>query len=102
MSAPISSRTDTFSCRWWPMGGSMNSSLYGSLAALAATMAAGCVFVTAGHQQEAIDATCVVSGHVTNWRKDARPIVVVLLRHDESQERPWRVADHFVLDQPGR
>ena len=82
----------------------MNSNFHASVVALAALAltAAGCAFIAAGNQQAAIDATCVISGRVETARKDASPIVVVLLRQQEGQERPWRVADHFVLDQPGR
>jgi pimeloyl-ACP methyl ester carboxylesterase len=71
-------------------------------AAFLTGLPSGCSFIAAGQQQEIIDATCVISGQVTTAKKDSRPIVVVLVQRVEGQERPWRVADHFVLDEPGR
>jgi pimeloyl-ACP methyl ester carboxylesterase len=71
------------------------------LAALAA-LPSGCAFIAASQQQTAIDATCMISGSVSIAGKDSHPIVVVLVRREEGQERPWRVADYFVMDEPGR
>src|SRR5262245_39882715 len=80
----------------------MNRAFAGVFLLLVAVLLSGCPFIAAEQQQELIDATCVISGQVTTARKEPRPIDVVLLRREEGQERPWRVADHFVLDQPGR
>src|SRR4051794_11133434 len=72
------------------------------LLALLASLPSGCTFIAAKQQQTAIDATCQISGRVSIARKDSYPIVVVLVRREEGQERPWRVADYFVMEEPGR
>ena len=57
-------------------------------------------------QQEKLDATCVITGSVSNAGKDPHPLVVVLFLQDERREsvasRGWHVVDHFVLERPGR
>ena len=50
-------------------------------------------------QQAKIDAACLVGGRVDAERKDAVPIIVVLVRQVGEK---WQVADHFVLEGPGR
>ena len=72
---------------------------------LAATLLPGCVFLDASRQQEKLDAMCLISGTAATARKSGAPIVVVLFRRDDKGEasgHPWQVADHFVLEQPGR
>ena len=77
-----------------------------ALATFAAALCAGCMFIAAKEQQQSLDATCLISGSVASARKDASPIVVVLLQQREeaprADARQWRVVDHFVLEAPGR
>src|SRR5688500_5374234 len=66
--------------------------------ALAAALSA-CGMLDVKEQQAKLDAACMVGGRVDAERKDAVPIVVVLVR--QAGEK-WQVADHFVLEGPGR
>lgn len=67
---------------------------------------AGCIFRTVEQQQEKFKAYCMLSGQVRSDQPDsAHPMVVVLARHhggDINQPENWDIADHFVLDGPGR
>jgi pimeloyl-ACP methyl ester carboxylesterase len=77
---------------------------FAALALLLAALPTGCMFVAAHQQQVSLDALCQVSGHASAAGKDASPIVVVLLRRDEAAKPGdplWRIADHFVLEEPG-
>jgi len=80
----------------------MTRSLVAVVAVLLGSLPSGCAFIAASQQQAALDANCIVSGEAASARKDSQPIVVVLLQQQEGQARPWRVVDHFVLDQPGK
>jgi len=54
-------------------------------------------------QQARIDALCEISGSVSVERQAAVPVVVGLLRRTPSEagSPPWRLVDHFVLEEPG-
>ena len=60
---------------------------------------AGCVFRTVREQQARADAVGEISGTVVPARPGAHVLVVVLLRRDTAGTS---IADHFVLERPGR
>jgi len=59
----------------------------------------GCGMLAVKEQQAKLDAVCVFSGRVEAERRDAAPIIVVLVR---GTAESWQVADHFVLEGPGQ
>jgi pimeloyl-ACP methyl ester carboxylesterase len=72
---------------------------------LAGTLLQACVFRDVKEQQAQIDAICRFDGEVAAERRDAAPLVVLLLRQsraDAARVESWELADHFVLEQPGR
>jgi pimeloyl-ACP methyl ester carboxylesterase len=74
------------------------------LLAAAAALAAGCMFADVAKNNEALEATCRISGNVTSARRAPQPIVVVLLRQTDAQPPTtarWRIVDQFVLQHPG-
>jgi pimeloyl-ACP methyl ester carboxylesterase len=74
------------------------------LAAAAAALAAGCMFADVAKNNEALEATCRISGNVTSARRAPQPIVVVLLRQTDAPPPAtarWRIVDQFVLQHPG-
>jgi pimeloyl-ACP methyl ester carboxylesterase len=76
--------------------------LAGLAAAACALLAAGgCVFQDIREQQALIDSACVIEGRATGTSPEARPVVVVLATRSKDAARPWRIVDHFVLEQPG-
>ena len=65
----------------------------------------GCVFLDVKEQQKKADEFCAVEGHASVDRREEKPIVVVLVRKigaDIDRRESWEIADHFVLDRPGR
>jgi len=74
------------------------------VSAIAAALAAGCVFFDVAKQTAAIDATCRISGNVTTAKRAPSPIVVALMRETDAQPQAvarWRVVDYFVMEHPG-
>ena len=61
-------------------------------------LAAGCVFLDVRKQQEKLDAACEVRGSVR--AEDGEHAMVVVLARRAGER--WQIADHFVLEQPGR
>jgi pimeloyl-ACP methyl ester carboxylesterase len=71
---------------------------------LASVLAAGCVFQDVREQQAKLEATCVIDGTTSSAGTTPHPIVVVLARRTlpaDKSERPWQIADHFVMEEPG-
>ena len=66
---------------------------------VSAAVLSGCDLFAVKGQQQKIDATCHISGQVEAELSADAPIVVTLLRPAASK---WQVADHFVLEGPGR
>jgi len=65
----------------------------------------GCVFQDVKEQQARVAANCPVEGEVVAERREAVPLVVLLLRQvgtDPAQRDSWVLADHFVLEGAGR
>jgi pimeloyl-ACP methyl ester carboxylesterase len=77
-----------------------------SMASLACSaVLAGCGFLDVREQQAKMDATCAIGGRVDAERRDAAPLIVVLVRQtgaDPGKRESWQVADHFVLEEPGQ
>ncbi|HEX9184357.1 MAG TPA: hypothetical protein VF876_13975, partial [Burkholderiales bacterium] len=66
---------------------------------------AGCMFRDVKEQQAIIATFCVLEGEVSAERRDAAPLVVVLVWQagaDPRRRESWQVADHFVLEGAGR
>ena len=64
-----------------------------------------CVFLDAKKQQAKLDEFCAIEGRVSAERREQKPIVVVLVRKigaDLDRRESWEIADHFVLEGPGR
>ena len=64
-----------------------------------------CMFLDVKKQQAKIDEFCTFEGRVSAERREQKPIVVVLLRKtgaDLNRRESWDIADHFVLEGPGR
>jgi len=59
------------------------------------------MLLDAREQQALQDERCTITGSVTSARREPTPIVVILFREPDSG-RPRQVADHLVLEQPGR
>jgi pimeloyl-ACP methyl ester carboxylesterase len=64
-------------------------------------LGSACVFQDVREQQALIDASCVIEGRASGSTAEARPIVVVLAARSKDPAQPWRVVDHFVLEQSG-
>ena len=65
----------------------------------------GCMFRDVKEQQQRIATFCLFEGEVAAERREAAPLVVMLLRETGTGAAPnetWELADHFVLDGPGR
>jgi pimeloyl-ACP methyl ester carboxylesterase len=65
----------------------------------------GCVFLDVREQQKIVDEFCTIEGHASVERREHKPVVVVLVRKigaDIDRRESWEIADHFVLDGPGR
>lgn len=65
----------------------------------------GCMFRDVREQQARIATFCQVEGEVATERHEAAPLVVLLLRatgKGSAAGESWELADHFVLDGPGR
>jgi pimeloyl-ACP methyl ester carboxylesterase len=65
----------------------------------------GCVFQDVRTQQAKLETFCKIDGTVATEHDHAGPVLVGLLRHtggalDDLQN--WNLADHFVLESPGR
>ena len=72
---------------------------------LLCTALQGCMFRDVREQQARIAAFCQFEGEVAAERTEAAPLVVMLLREsakDAASGEPWELADHYVLDGPGR
>ena len=64
----------------------------------------GCVFRDVKEQQARIATFCQLDGEVRAARRDAGPLVVLLLRQtgkDISVRESWELADHFVVEDAG-
>jgi len=64
----------------------------------------GCMFFDVAKQREIIESYCVIEGEAAAERRDAAPLIVVLVRQtgeDPGQRASWELADHFVLEEPG-
>jgi len=75
------------------------------LAVAALSLLAACGMLHVKEQQAKLDALCRVSGTVDAERKAAAPLVVVLVRQvgaDAALRQSWQLADHYVLEGPGR
>jgi len=65
----------------------------------------GCGLFAVKEQQAKLDAFCRVGGQIDAERRDKVPLVVVLARlagDDPAKAESWKIADHFVLERPGR
>lgn len=63
------------------------------------------MFLDVRAQQKKADEFCAVEGHASVDRVEEKPVVVVLVRKigaDIDRRESWEIADHFVLDRPGR
>jgi pimeloyl-ACP methyl ester carboxylesterase len=69
------------------------------LAVVVAIAVSGCGLFAVKGQQQKLDAACQISGQVEAELGADAPIVVALLRLDAGR---WQIADHFVLEGPGR
>jgi pimeloyl-ACP methyl ester carboxylesterase/uncharacterized protein (DUF2141 family) len=72
---------------------------------LLAAALSGCGMLHVKEQQAKIDAFCTISGQVEAERRDASPLIVVLARQtgaDVTRRDSWQIADHYVLEEPGR
>jgi pimeloyl-ACP methyl ester carboxylesterase len=67
---------------------------------LCALSTASCMFLDAREQQQRLAETCTISGNVTSAREKPGAVVVVLAR--QGDDGGWQVADHFVLEGPGK
>ena len=85
---------------------SLRSLRVAALALLAAAGASACMLFDVKEQEALLDARCAISGTVSIAKPEPRPLVIVLLRHAPGAagraRGDWQVADHFVLEQPGR
>lgn len=80
----------------------MNSTIRNSFVGiLLASFLAGCMLFDVKEQQEKLDSMCQLEGSVAAALREPVPIVALLLRR-ETADSPWTIADHFVLEQPGR
>jgi pimeloyl-ACP methyl ester carboxylesterase len=71
----------------------------------AAIALSGCVFLDVREQQKKADEFCTIEGNASAERQEPKPVVVVLARKigaDIDRRDSWEIADHFVLDGPGR
>ena len=71
----------------------------------AAIALSACMMLDIKEQQAKIDRFCTIEGRVSAERREQKPLVVVLLRKisaDATRRESWQVADHFVLEGPGR
>jgi len=74
-------------------------------ALVSALLLNGCIFTEVKEQQKKLDAHCTLQGQVRTERPSQKPLVVVLVRLPGGRgdaRANWKLADHYVLEGPGR